>query len=413
MSTNTPFDVERIRADFPILHQTVYENRPLVYLDNAATSQKPRAVIAALCEYYERYNANVHRALHYLGEQATARFEEARVKMARFIGAASEREVVFTRGTTESINLIAYAWGHEHVQAGDEIIATAMEHHSNLVPWQQLCAARGATLKLAPITDRGELDMDAFRALLTERVKLVTVTHMSNVLGTINPIPEIVAAARNVGALVLVDAAQSVPHGHVNVQELGADFVVFSGHKMCAPTGVGVLWAPMRHLQAMSPFLAGGEMISKVHDDHATWAEVPYKFEAGTPNIADVIALGAAVDYLESIGMDAIHAHEKALTEYAIAQLSELPGVRVFGLASTRGGAVSFETLGIHPHDLSQYVDQQGIAIRAGHLCAQPLMRRLGVPAVSRASVYLYNRHDEIDELVSAIQKAQRFFGHG
>ncbi len=406
-------DVERLRRDFPILDQTVYDGKALVYLDNAATSQKPEAVIDALVEYYTRYNANVHRALHYLGEQATARFEEARGKLARFIRAPSERNIAFTRGTTESINLVAYAWGRANVGKGDVILATGMEHHSNLVPWQILAREKGAELKLVPIQDDGTLDMESFASLLSSNVKLVAVTHMSNVLGTVNPVKEMAKAAHDAGALILVDAAQSVPHMAVDVAALDADFFAFSSHKMCGPTGAGVLYAREELLDAMNPFMGGGEMISKVNDDYSTWADLPYKFEAGTPNIADVIAFGVAADYLTDIGMDRIHEHEKALTAYTMARLEEIPDVRVFGHAPERGGAVSFAVGEIHPHDLSQYVDQQGIAIRAGHLCAQPLMRRLGVTAVSRASVYFYNTEDEIDRLADAVRKAQQFFGHG
>jgi cysteine desulfurase / selenocysteine lyase len=405
--------VLRLREDFPVLHQTIYDGKPLVYLDNAATSQKPRMVIDALVEYYEKYNANVHRALHYLGEQATARYEAARHKVARFLRVGSEKEIIFTRGTTEGINLVARAWGDGAVQAGDELVVTAMEHHSNLVPWQ-LCAERnGAVLKMVPVTAEGVLDMDAYRASLSERTRLVAVTHMSNVLGTVNPVREMADAAHAVGALVLVDAAQSVPHMPVDVTGLDADFLVFSAHKLCGPTGVGVLYGKCDLLEEMPPFLGGGEMISRVRDESSTWAEVPYKFEAGTPNIADVIGLGAAIDYLEQVGMDRIHAYEQELTALLMAQLEAVPGVRIFGRAPQRGGAVSFEVEGIHPHDLSQYVDQQGVAIRAGHLCAQPLMRRLGVPAVSRASVYFYNTPAEVDVLIDAIQRARLFFGHG
>ncbi len=406
-------DVERLRRDFPILHQTIYGGKQLVYLDNAATSQKPRVVIDALTEYYERYNANVHRALHYLGEQATARYEEARAKVAGFIGAPGVSSLIFTRGTTESINLVAFAWGRANVQAGDVIIATGMEHHSNLVPWQILAREKGAKLELVPVLEDGTLDFPSFTSLLSSKVKLVAVTHMSNVLGTVNPVKDMAAAAHRVGARILVDGAQSVPHMPVDVQALDCDFYAFSSHKMCGPTGVGVLYAREELLEAMGPFMAGGEMISKVNDDYSTWADLPYKFEAGTPNIGDAIALGAAVDYLTGVGMDRIHAHEQELTAYAVQQLSDIPDVKVFGRAPERGGAVSFEVKDIHPHDISQYIDQEGIAIRAGHLCAQPLMRRLGVTAVSRASTYLYNTKQEIDRLVEAVRKAQHFFAHG
>lgn len=403
-------DVESIRADFPILHQTVYGGKPLTYLDSAATSQTPRPVIQALTDYYEKTNANVHRALHYLGEQATAQYEGARAKMARWIGAPAPQNVIFTRGTTESINLVARSWSEAHLRPGDEILVTAMEHHSNLVPWQLACARHGATLQMVPITASGELDLDAFAELLSDRTRMVAVTHMSNVLGTINPVADLCDQAHRVGATVLVDAAQSVPHMAVNVQELKADFVAFSAHKMCGPTGVGVLYAAPDALAGLPPFLGGGEMILRVGDTESSWAELPYKYEAGTPNIADVIALGAAVDYLDGIGMARIHECEQQLTAYLIERLDELCGVRVFGRAPRRGGAVSFEVDGIHPHDLSQYVDQQGVAIRAGHLCAQPLMRRLGVPAVSRASLYLYNTPAEIDRLLQAIVAARKFF---
>ncbi len=403
-------DVERIREDFPILHQTVYADKPLTYLDNAATSQTPRPVVQALVDYYEQSNANVHRALHYLGEQATAQFEAARASIANWIGAPAPQNIILTRGTTESINLVARAWCDAHLREGDEILVTAMEHHSNWVPWQLACQRHGATFRIAPITETGELDLEEFGRLLSERTRLVAVTHMSNVLGTINPVADLVKQSHAVGATVLIDAAQSVPHMPVDVATLEADFVVFSSHKMCGPTGVGVLYARDGALAEVGPFLGGGEMISKVGDTESSWAELPYKYEAGTPNIADVVAAGAAVDYLTHMGLDRIHAYEQELTSYLIERLDSLPDVRIFGRAAKRGGAVSFEVSGIHPHDLSQYVDQQGVAIRAGHLCAQPLMRRLGVPAVSRASVYLYNTHAEIDRLIAAIEAAQRFF---
>jgi cysteine desulfurase / selenocysteine lyase len=405
--------VERVRADFPILDQLVYEQQPLVYLDNAATSQKPQAVVQALVDYYSTSNANVHRALHYLGEKATADYEAVRGKLARFIGVKDEQAVVFTRGTTESINLVAYAWARPRLQPGDVVWATGMEHHSNLVPWQEVCRATGATLELIPVTETGELDAAFWQSRLDARVKLVAVTHMSNVLGTLNPVEQLTAAAHAVGAKVLVDAAQSVPHMAIDCEAVGADFMVFSAHKMCGPTGVGVLAAKRAVLEEMTPFLYGGEMIQRVHDDHSTWADLPYKFEAGTPNIAGVIGFGAALDYLAALGMDAIHAHEQALTAYAMEQLRGLAGLRIHGQAAQRGGAISFSVDGVHPHDLSQYVDQRGVAIRAGHLCAQPLMRRLGVPAVSRSSVYLYNTRADVDRLVEAVAQAQRFFGDG
>ncbi len=410
---SAPFDVEAVRRDFPILNQRIYDDKPLAYLDNAATSQKPVPVIRALVEYYEEYNANVHRALHYLGDQATARYEAARARAARFIRAPSERTLVFTRGTTESINLVAHAWGRKFVGEGDELIVTAMDHHSNLVPWQVLAAERGAKLHMVPVLENGTLDLEAYHVMLSSRTRLVAVTQMSNVLGTINPVKDIAAAAHAAGARVLVDGAQSVPHSPVDVQAIDCDWLAFSSHKMCGPTGAGVLYAKEELLEEMNPFMTGGEMISKVQDDHATWADLPYKFEAGTPNVAGAIGLAAAMDYLESIGMETIRRHEMELTDYALSRLGDVPGLRIFGCAPERGGAVSFEVEGIHPHDLSQVVDREGVAIRAGHLCAQPLMRRLGVTAVSRASLYLYNRPDEIDRLVEAILKAQAFFKHG
>ena len=410
IQTLSEADVERIRQDFPILHQTIYGGQPLTYLDNAATSQTPRPVIQALTDYYEQSNANVHRALHYLGEQATALYEGAREKIARWIGAPTPNHVILTRGTTESINLVAHAWCAANLEEGDEIIVTAMEHHSNFVPWQLACQRHNATFRIAPITDQGELDLDEFAGMLSDRTRLVAVTHMSNVLGTINPVEQIADMVHQVGGVVVVDAAQSAPHMPLDVVASKADFVAFSAHKLCGPTGVGVLYARDGILADLPPFMGGGEMISRVGDEQSSWAELPYKYEAGTPNIADVIATGAAVDYLESIGMEVIHAYEQELTAYLIERLQELSDVRLFGRSTRRGGAVSFEVNGIHPHDLSQYVDQRGVAIRAGHLCAQPLMRRLGVPAVSRASVYLYNTRTEIDRLIDAIGAARRFF---
>ncbi len=412
-SGKQPLDVDAVRGDFPVLHQRIYDDKPLAYLDNAATSQKPSQVIRALVEYYEEYNSNVHRALHFMGDKATARYEESRASTARFINAPGVRNIVFTRGTTESINLVAYSWGRKFVGEGDEIIVTGMEHHSNLVPWQILAAEKNAKIRMASIREDGTLDMDEFRGMLSRRTRIVAVTHMSNVLGTINPVREIASEARSAGACILVDGAQSVPHFPVDVQDLDCDFMAFSSHKMCGPTGAGVLYAREELLEEMSPFLSGGEMISKVRDDHSTWAELPYKFEAGTPNIADVIGMAAAMEYLESVGLEEIHRHEVELTHHAIRRLEEIPGLKVFGRAPERGGAISFEVDGIHPHDLSQYVDREGVAIRAGHLCAQPLMRRLGVSAVSRASLYLYNRPEEIEQLAEAILKAGKFFSHG
>ena len=407
-------DVRRVRQDFPILRQQV-NGRRLVYLDNAATTQKPRQVIEALVRYYETSNANIHRGIHTLATRATEQYEDARRKVARFIGARGPEEVVFTRNATEAINLVARAWGDEHVGEGDEIVLTLMEHHSNIVPWQLLARRTGATLRYAGITDDGRLDLDELRRLIGPRTKLVAVTHMSNVLGTINPVADIAEMAHAAGALVLVDGAQSVPHLPVDVQALGADFLAFSAHKMLGPTGVGVLWARAELLEAMPPFLGGGDMIAVVRPESSTWAELPHKFEAGTPNIADVIAFGAAIDYLAGIGMANVRRHEEELTELALEQLRRVPGLRVFGpvAASERGGVVSFSMQAAHPHDVATIADGYGVAIRAGHHCAQLLMRALGVPATSRASFSIYNDADDIEALVEALEGVNRVFGEG
>ncbi|QFG02128.1 cysteine desulfurase [Tepidiforma bonchosmolovskayae] len=407
-------DVRRIRQDFPILRQQV-NGRPLVYLDNAATTQKPRQVIEALVRYYETSNANIHRGIHTLATRATEQYEDARRKVARFIGARGPEEVVFTRNATEAINLVARAWGDEHIGEGDEIVLTLMEHHSNIVPWQLLARRKGATLRYAGITDDGKLDLDELRRLIGPQTKLVAVTHMSNVLGTINPVADIAEMAHRAGALLLVDGAQSVPHLPVDVQALGADFLAFSAHKMLGPTGVGVLWARAELLEAMPPFLGGGDMIAVVRPESSTWAELPHKFEAGTPNIADVIAFGAAVDYLEGIGMANARRHEEELTEFALERLRRVAGVRIFGpsSASERGGVVSFAMEAAHPHDVATIADGYGVAIRAGHHCAQLLMRALGVPATSRASFSIYNDVDDIEALVEALEGVNRVFGEG
>ena len=407
------FDPRVVRGDFPILSRTVRGGKPLAYLDNAATTQKPAVVLDALRTYYASYNSNVHRALHQLGEQATAAYEGARATVAAFINASGPRGVVFTRSATEGINLVARSWGGANLGPGDVIILTGMEHHSNLVPWQLLAAERGARLAFIPIQGDGTLDLEAYEALLTPAVKLVAVTQMSNILGTINPVKRMAEAAHRAGAKILVDGAQSVPHGGVDVRDLGCDFLVFSGHKMAGPTGIGVLVAREDLLEAMPPFLGGGEMIDKVTLESSTWAEIPHKFEAGTPNIAGAIGLAAAVDYVRAIGLDAIHRHEQALTAYALRRLGEVGGLRVLGAAPERGGVLSFVLDGVHPHDIAQFVDQEGVAVRAGHMCAQPLMRILGVPAVSRASFYLYTLEREVDQLVDALQATRRFFGHG
>ncbi len=407
------YDVAKIRKDFPILDRQV-NGVPLVYLDNAATSQKPRAVIQALSDYYERYNANVHRGAHTLAIEATEAYEEARAKVARFINAPSPANIVFVRNTTEAINLVAHTWAVANVGAGDRIVVTEMEHHSNLVPWQHLARTKGAELKLMAMTSGYELDTSDLDELLTPATKLVALTHMSNVLGTITPVAEVVAAAHRVGALALVDAAQSVPHLPVDVQALDCDFMAFSGHKMLGPTGIGVLYAKEEVLEQMDPFLRGGEMVLEVTYEDATWNQVPLKFEAGTPNIGDAIALGAAVDYLSALGMDSVREHEVALTGYAMERFAELEEVTTFGPSdlAVRGGVVSFYMSEIHPHDIGQVLDQLGIAIRAGHHCAMPLVRsRLNVPATARASFYLYNTEAEVDALIDGLNQVLRYFG--
>jgi cysteine desulfurase/selenocysteine lyase len=405
------FDVHRIREDFPILSRTVH-GKPLVYLDNAATSQKPRSVIAALVDYYERYNANVHRGVHQLSQEATDAYEAVRGQTARFIRARREEEIVFVRNTTEAINLVAYAWARRALRPGDEIVITELEHHSNLIPWQLACADTGAVLRLVPLRDDGTLDLDQYAACLNDRTRLVAVSQMSNALGTINPVRDMAALAHARGALVLVDAAQSVPHMPVDVQELGCDFLAFSGHKMLGPTGVGVLYGRKEILDAMPPFLGGGSMILEVWWDRATWNEVPFRYEAGTPNIADVIALGPALEYLENVGLTNVRAHERELTAYALGALREVPGLVIYGPqdADRRGGVFSFGMADIHPHDIGTVVDAEGVAIRAGHHCCQPLMRRLDVAATARASVYIYNTREEIDALVQALGKVHALF---
>ncbi|MEJ5248163.1 cysteine desulfurase [Caldilinea sp.] len=399
------------RSDFPILQRVLPNGRPLVYLDNAASSQKPECVIRAIDDYYRRYNANVHRGVHTLSEEATAAFEEAREKVAKFINAPSARQIVFTRGATEAINLVAYSWGRANLGPGDEVLITEMEHHANIVPWQIVQEQLGFTLRYVPITPQGLLDLDSLPELLTERTKLFCFVHASNVVGTINPVRELVAAARAVGAKVLIDGAQSVPHMPVDVQALDADFYVFSGHKMCGPTGVGVLYAKRELLEAMPPFMGGGDMIREVKMSGSKWNAVPYKFEAGTPAIAEVIGLGAAVDYLQQVGMEWVHAHEREITQYAYARLSEVEGLRILGPGpEQRGGLIAFTLDGVHPHDIAAILDRAGVAVRAGHHCAQPLHSRLGVPASARASFYLYNTLEEVDVLVEALHRAQEVF---
>jgi len=404
-------DFKKIRSDFPILSEKTESGQAIVYLDSAASSQKPQAVLDRVQKYYSTENANVHRGLHYLADKATSAYEAARKTTADFINAPSTDEIIFTRGTSESINLIAYAWGDKFISEGDEIMLSVSEHHSNIVPWQQLAQRKKAELKYIPITSEGELDLAAFEKLLSDRVKMVSVTHASNVLGNHTEVKTMVDKAHALGAVVSLDAAQTVPHMPVDVQELGVDFLSFSGHKMCGPTGIGVLYGKRDILLSMDPFLSGGEMINKVELDHSTWADLPYKFEAGTPNIAGAIGLGAAIDYISKIGMENIHQRVEELSADAMAKLSTISGLTIYGPKKNHGGAVSFSIEGIHPHDLSQILDQQGIAIRAGHLCCQPLMDVLKVSAVNRASYYLYNNEGESDALIEGIYTAKKIFG--
>ena len=403
-------NADAVRADFPIMSRRI-NGKPLVYLDSAATSQKPATVIDVMDDYYRRYNANPHRGVYAISEEATAAYESARHRVAAFINAASPKEVIFTRNTTEAINLVRYTWGRVNIKSGDRILLTEMEHHSNLVPWQLLAKEVGARLEFVCIDDEGLLLLDQLDRKL-EGIKLLAITHQSNTLGTINPIKAITAAAHAEGALVLVDGAQAVPHMPVDVQDLGVDFYAFSGHKMCGPTGVGVLWARRSLLEAMPPFLGGGDMIKRVTLTDASWNDLPWKFEAGTPSVAEGIGLGAAVDYLGQFGMDNVRAHERTLVDYALEKLSEIDGITVYGPKDPHlhGGAVSFTLPNIHPHDLATLIDREGIAVRAGHHCTQPLMDRLGVPATTRASFYIYNRPDEVDQLVAGIQKAAKVF---
>ncbi|MCM2333646.1 MAG: cysteine desulfurase [Anaeromyxobacteraceae bacterium] len=397
-----------MRQDFPALHQQVH-GKPLVYLDSAATTQKPRAVIDAVSRYYERDNANVHRGVHALSERATRGFEGARATVARFLN-ADPREVIFVRGATEAVNLVAQTFGRTRLGAGDEVVVTTLEHHSNIVPWQLVCAERGARVVAAPIDDAGDLDLEALSRLLGPRVRLLAVTQVSNALGTVTPLAEIIALARSRGVAVLVDGAQGAPHLGVDVKALGADFYVFSGHKLYGPTGVGVLWGRRQLLEELPPWQGGGDMIRTVSFEKTTFAELPHKFEAGTPDISGAIGLGAALDYVGAVGLPAIAAHEAALLSLAEAALAEVPGLRVVGAPRARAGALSFVLGDVHPHDLATIVDRQGVAIRAGHHCAQPLMRRLGLPATSRASFALYNLPSDVEALVRALHEARRIF---
>jgi cysteine desulfurase / selenocysteine lyase len=408
-----PKPVEQIRADFPLLAREI-NGKPLVYLDSGATSQKPASVIEAIDSYYRHSNANIHRAVYDLGEESTALYEGAKQRVADFIGGKFE-ETIFTRNVTEAINLVRYTWGRQNVGAGDVVLITKMEHHSNIVPWQLLCQEQGAKLEYLTVDDDGKLSLDELDTKLAGgRVKLVGVTHVSNVLGTINPVAEIARRAHAAGAKVLVDGAQAVPQLPVDVKDVGADFYGFTGHKMLGPNGIGGLWARRELLEEMPPFLGGGDMIRTVEDDHSTWNELPWKFEAGTSSIADGVGLGAAVDYLSGLGMNAVRAHEQDLTTYAFDRLAEVPGVKIHGPSSPaeRGGIVSFELEGVHPHDIAEISNRDAVCIRAGHHCAQPLMRVLGVPATARASFGVYNMRDDVDRLVESLLKARSIFGH-
>ena len=407
--TVAPLDVARIRTDFPILSLEV-RGKPLVYLDNAATSQKPRRVIEALAKYYESENGNIHRGVHYLSERATELYDQTRETARRFFNATHAHEIIFTRGSTEGINLVAASFGQAFVRAGDEIIISTMEHHSNIVPWQLLCERSGAVLKVIPVTDAGELDMDGYRALVSDRTRLVSVVHVSNALGTINPVADIVRLAHEAGAAVLVDGAQSAPHTRVDLQAIDCDFFVCSGHKMLGPTGASILYGKESWLERMPPYMGGGDMIEHVSFERSTWAKLPSKFEAGTPSIGDVVAYRHAFEYLEEVGLDAIAAHEHALLSYAVEQVRDIPGLRLVGTAAEKAGVLSFVMDCAHPHDIGTILDDFGVAIRAGHHCAQPLMQRFGVPSTARASFYLYNTFDEVDTLVRALRHVRQIF---
>jgi cysteine desulfurase/selenocysteine lyase len=409
-STETGFDVEKIRRDFPILHQEVH-GKPLVYLDNGASSQKPQSVIDAISQCYAHDYANVHRAVHVLSERATQAYEGARGKLKSFINARDEKEIIFVRGTTEAINLVAQSYARPRLKAGDEILITGMEHHSNIVPWQIVCEQTGATLRVVPITDEGDLEMEQVLRLMTPRTRLVALTHISNVLGTINPVRQMIDAAHGMDIPVLLDGAQAVPHMAVDVQALDCDFYAFSGHKMYGPSGIGVLYGKQKLLEEMPPYQGGGDMIRSVSFEKTEYNVLPYKFEAGTPHIAGVIGLGEAVDYLTGVGLAAVARHEQALLDYASAVLSEIRGLRIIGQAREKASIISFTIEGIHPHDIGTIVDREGIAIRAGHHCAMPLMQRYGLPATARASFGIYNTVEEIDSLANALRKAQELFG--
>ncbi len=403
------YDVEKIRQDFPVLNQQI-RGKQLVYLDNAATSQKPTSVINSIVDYYQNDNANIHRGVHTLSERATLSYENARKTVQAFLNAESEKEIVFTRGATEAINLVANAFA-EKISAGDEVLITAMEHHSNIVPWQMLCKKTGAELKVAPINDKGELILEQFEALISKKTKFAAISHMSNALGTINPIKQMIDLLHQYDVPVLVDGAQAIPHISVDVQALDCEFYVFSGHKLYAPTGIGALYGKMEQLQQMAPYQGGGDMISVVTFDKTVYNKVPYKFEAGTPNIAGTIGLGAAIDYVNSIGVDAIAAHENSLLDYATEQSKQIEKLRIIGTAKNKGAIMSFVLDGIHPHDIGTMMDHQGIAVRAGHHCAMPVMDFFGVPATARASFAMYNTHQEVDALMAGIKNLIEMFG--
>jgi cysteine desulfurase / selenocysteine lyase len=407
--TPAVLDVEKVRKDFPILHQEV-RGRPLVYLDSAATAQKPRAVIDAISRYYLEDNANVHRGVHLLSERATAAYEGAREKVQRFIGAAHAHEIVFLRGTTEAVNLVAQTYGRSRVSSGDEILLTVLEHHSNIVPWQMLCEEKGAALRVAPMDDEGQLRLDELEKLIGPRTRLVALGHVSNALGTIHPVREIVALAHRRGVPVLLDGAQAVPHLAIDVQQIGCDFYAFSGHKLFGPTGIGVLYGKSELLEEMRPWQGGGDMISSVSFEKTTWNKLPHKFEAGTPDIAGAIGLGAAIDYVSGVGLDKIAAYEHELLGYATEALRTVPGLRLFGTAKHKAAVLSFLLGDVHPHDVGTVLDREGVAIRTGHHCAQPLMRRLGVAATARASLAFYNRREDVDALVKALHKVREVF---
>ena len=405
--------IENIRKDFPILERKVGDNKPLVYLDNASTTQKPKQVIDAITNYYNNYNANIHRAVYSIAQEATDAYELTRDKITKFLNIPTREEVIFVRGTTEAINLVAYSWGRKNIEKGDIIVTTEYEHHSNIVPWQLLAGEKDAKLEYIGIDDNGELILDQLdKYLATGKVKLVTFSLMSNVLGTISDIDTIVSKCKKAGVRILIDGAQAVPHMKVDIQKLGCDFFAFSAHKMLGPTGIGTLWVRKDILETMDPFHGGGDMIKEVHKYETTWNDLPYKFEAGTPNIADVIGFGVAIDYLSSIGMDKVREHEIELTKYALEKLSKVKDLKIYGTKdiSKRGGVISFNFADIHPHDVAQIIDEEGIAVRSGHHCAQVLMERLDVAATSRASFYIYNTKDDVDSLVNSLEKVARIF---